>query len=113
MGEDNLQKYLPLTEATYYILTALAEPLHGYAVMQRVEQVSLGTVKLGPGTLYGAFGTLEKEKLIRMTAEDERRKSYTLTEKGRRLLALQVERLEIMLSNGRRFRPADRAELEG
>jgi DNA-binding PadR family transcriptional regulator len=103
MSEENVDKYLPLTEATYYILTALDEPLHGYAVMQRVEQTSAGTVKLGPGTLYGAFSTLEKENLIQMVAEDERRKSYMLTEKGRRLLRRQVERLEIMLRNGQRF----------
>jgi DNA-binding PadR family transcriptional regulator len=108
MSEEDVDKYLPLTEATYYILTALDEPLHGYAVMQRVEVASSGTVKLGPGTLYGAFSTLEREKLIRMVAEDERRKSYILTEKGRRLLSRQVDRLEIMLRNGMPFRRVDK-----
>jgi DNA-binding PadR family transcriptional regulator len=110
MSEENVDKYLPLTEATYYIMTALDEPLHGYAVMQRVEQTSAGTVKLGPGTLYGAFSTLEKEKLIQKVAEDERRKSYMLTEKGRLLLRRQVERLEIMLRNGQRFLLANNAK---
>ncbi len=45
----NLETYLPLTESTSYILLALAEPLHGYGVMQKVEAMSQGTVKLGPG----------------------------------------------------------------
>jgi DNA-binding PadR family transcriptional regulator len=100
MKTDNLIKYLPLTEATYYIMLALVEPLHGYGVMQKVEQISLGTVKVGPGTLYGVFSTLEKEGLIVKVKEEERRKCYTLTSKGKQVLALQIERLEIMSTNG-------------
>jgi DNA-binding PadR family transcriptional regulator len=57
-------------------------------------------VKIGPGTLYGAFQTLEKEGLIVKVGEEERRKSYTLTGKGRQLLKMQIERLEIMTGNG-------------
>jgi DNA-binding PadR family transcriptional regulator len=93
-------KYLPLTEATYYILLAVDEPLHGYGVMQKVETISTGTVRLGPGTLYGAFQSLEKEGLICMVREEERRKCYQLTEKGRQVLAAQVERLQLMVKNG-------------
>ena len=51
--DQKLAKYLPFTEATAYIPLALVEPLHGYAVMQRVDEMSQGTVKVGPGTLYG------------------------------------------------------------
>lgn len=101
---DNLIKYLPLTEATYYIMLALVEPLHGYGVMQKVEQISRGTVKVGPGTLYGVFSTLEKEGLIVKVKEEERRKCYTLTSKGRQVLVLQIERLEIMSANGSSIR---------
>ena len=81
--DTQFTKYLPLTESTTYILMALAEPLHGYALMQKVEEMSQGTVKIGPGTLYGAFSRLEKEGLIKMIKEEERRKSYALTDKGR------------------------------
>jgi DNA-binding PadR family transcriptional regulator len=97
---DETQKYLPLTESTYYILLALIEPLHGYGVMQKVEKVSRGAVRLGPGTLYGAFQTLEREKLICMVKEEDRRKCYQLTDKGRRVLARQIERLQVMTHNG-------------
>lgn len=97
---ENLDKYLPLTESTAYILLALAEPLHGYGVMQKVEAMSQGTVRLGPGTLYGAFSTLETEKLIVKVEEVERRKSYTLTEKGRSLLKEHLRRLQILVENG-------------
>jgi DNA-binding PadR family transcriptional regulator len=100
MVEKDIDKYLPLSEATYYILLTLVEPLHGYGVMQKVESISDGTVNVGPGTLYGAFTTLEKEKLITMVKEEERRKSYTLTPKGREVLKEQISRLEIMTRNG-------------
>jgi DNA-binding PadR family transcriptional regulator len=101
MAEPNITKYLPLTEATYYILLALVEPLHGYGIMQKVEGMSDGTVSIGPGTMYGAFTNLEKEGLIQMVKEEDRRKSYTLTGKGKQVLAEQIRRLEIMARNGR------------
>jgi DNA-binding PadR family transcriptional regulator len=99
-ANDNVQKYLPLTESTYYILLALLEPAHGYAIMQNVEQMSEGTASIGPGTLYGAFSTLEKEGLIAKHHEEERRKYYMLTEKGRKVLAAQIRRVEIMARIG-------------
>src|SRR5512136_410783 len=101
MVDKRIKKYLPLSEATYYILLTLVEPLHGYGVMQKVDSISHGTVSIGPGTLYGAFTTLEKEKLIVMVKEEERRKSYQLTPKGREVLKEQISRLEIMARNGK------------
>ena len=100
MTEDDTSKYLPLTESTYYIMLSLTEPLHGYGVMQKVEAISEGTVKLGPGTLYGVFTTLEKEGLIVKVREEDRRKSYTLTQKGKDVLLQQIHRLKIMSQNG-------------
>jgi len=100
MSRDDITKYLPLTESTYYIMLSLIEPLHGYGVMQKVEEISRGTVRLGPGTLYGVFTTLEKEGLIVKVKEEDRRKSYTLTQKGKDVLYGQIERLEIMTENG-------------
>ncbi|MBQ5890707.1 MAG: PadR family transcriptional regulator, partial [Clostridia bacterium] len=47
-----------LTEAVYYILLSLMQPMHGYGIMQNVEQLSNGRVKLAAGTLYGAINTL-------------------------------------------------------
>ena len=99
-SKDDVKKYLPLTEATYFIMLTLTEPLHGYAVMQKVEEISRGAVRVGPGTLYGVFTTLEKEGLIVKVSEQDRRKSYTLTPKGKAVLANQIERLELMSHNG-------------
>lgn len=99
--DESLTKYLPLTESTAYILLALAEPLHGYALMQKVEEMSQGTVRIGPGTLYGAFSQLEKEGLIKMVKEADRRKSYALTTKGRSILQEHIRRIGILAANGR------------
>jgi DNA-binding PadR family transcriptional regulator len=100
LDEKWIKKYLPLSEATYYILLTLVEPLHGYGVMQKVQEISQETVTIGPGTLYGAFSNLEKEKLIVMVREEDRRKCYTLTDKGREVLLEQIGRMEIMTANG-------------
>lgn len=101
MADTEFSKYLPLSEATFYVMLALNEPLHGYAIMQKVEAMSGGSVTLGPGTLYGVFGALEKQALIVKVAEAERRKVYALTEPGRAVLGEQVRRLEIMVDNAR------------
>jgi len=98
--EINYAKYLPLSEATFYVLAALDEPLHGYALMQKVETMSEGNVVIGPGTLYGAFAALEKQELIEKVSEQDRRKTYGLTARGRLVLAEQVRRLAIMVRNG-------------
>ena len=97
MARDSVDSYLPLTETTYYTLLALTEPLHGYAVMQRCTELSEGMVSVGAGTLYNALAKLQKEALIVKVQQDDRRKYYHLTEKGRLVLARQVARLEVMV----------------
>jgi DNA-binding PadR family transcriptional regulator len=47
-------KSLPLTETVFYILLALKQPMHGYLIMQEVEELSKGDVRIAAGTLYGA-----------------------------------------------------------
>jgi len=97
---DGTLRYLPLSEATYYIMLVLARPMHGYAIMQRVEELSEGMVKLGPGTLYGALAHLQREGLIAKAGQADRRKSYILTALGMDVLLQQVRRLEVMSRNG-------------
>lgn len=95
----NLEKHLPLTETTYYILMALLEPGHGYAVMQKAEELSDGRVRIAAGTMYGALDHLSRQKLIEaVPSEDPRRKTYQTTQEGSKVLALEAERLSHMLS---------------
>jgi DNA-binding PadR family transcriptional regulator len=106
-------KYLPLTEATYYILLALTSPKHGYAVMQEAEEISQGTIRLAPGTIYGAFTTLEESKLIQMAGKEGRRKIYQITEKGEQVLQEQIRRLSIMLNSAENLQQLNRNSQEG
>ena len=94
--DNNIEKYLPLSESTYFILLNLVEPLHGYGLMQKVEALTNAEVSIGPGTLYGAFSTLEKEDLIELVRVEDRRKIYALTDKGRATLEAQIKRLRLM-----------------
>jgi DNA-binding PadR family transcriptional regulator len=100
---DEPKKYLPLSETTFYTMVCLTEPMHGYALMQKAASLSKDTVQIGAGTLYTIFSTLEKEGLIRMVNEEDRRKTYALTPKGKQVLQLQIHRLEIMAENGKRI----------
>ena len=102
-NENDIEKYLPLSESTFYIMLVLVKPIHGYGIMQKVEALTDGEVSIGPGTLYGAFSTLEKEGLIEMVREEDRRKYYALTKKGRETLRAQLMRLKIMTQSARQI----------
>lgn len=91
-----------LTESTYYILLALCTPRHGYGIMQTVEQLSNGRVRLAAGTLYGALNALcEKGWIEQLPVEPlSRRKEYRLTGTGRTVLRNELARLKELVTNG-------------
>ncbi|UJF33372.1 PadR family transcriptional regulator [Paenibacillus hexagrammi] len=92
-------RQLPLTETVYYILLAVIEPAHGYLIMQKVEELSGGQVRMAAGTLYGAIENLVKLKFIQPVAsEDSRRKVYAITNKGLDILRLDLERMQHMIA---------------
>ncbi|MDB6054928.1 MAG: PadR family transcriptional regulator [Verrucomicrobiales bacterium] len=96
---------LPLTPAVFHILLALANgELHGYAIMQEVTQSTGGTIRMGPGTLYGTIKKLVAEEWIEEAGEravspsdDERRRYYRLTEFGAKVVNAEVRRLSQVL----------------
>jgi len=91
-------KNLPLTETTYYILLSLIEPAHGYLILQKVDELSNGSVKMAAGTLYGAIENLLKLKFIQsVPSSDSRRKVYQVTESGMEILKLDMTRMQHML----------------
>ena len=96
---------LALTESTYYILLALFSPQHGYGIMQQVEALSKGRVRLAAGTLYGALNALcDKGWIVQLPVEDgSRRKEYRLTLKGLDVLKAEIARLRELLENGERI----------
>ncbi|MBR4866772.1 MAG: helix-turn-helix transcriptional regulator [Clostridia bacterium] len=91
-----------LTESTYYILLVLHTPRHGYGIMQEVEHLSAGRVRLAAGTLYGALTSLcDKGWIVPLpSVEDSRRKEYRLTEIGLSVLQNELSRLRQLVENG-------------
>lgn len=100
---------LPLTEAVYYILLSLMEPMHGYGIMQNVETLSGGRVRLAAGTLYGAINTLLERGWITALpgARDSRKKEYQITDLGKEAVAAEITRLQELLKNGRQIMGGD------
>ena len=91
-----------LTEAVYYILLSLYEPLHGYGIMHYVTELSHGRVVLGPGTLYGAISTLLEKKWIEAVSggQDSRKKEYRITPLGNEIMQEEMARLKELVMNG-------------
>jgi DNA-binding PadR family transcriptional regulator len=87
-----------VSEQVLLILASLAEkPRHGYALMQDIEALSGGRVRLSTGTLYGALRRLLEDAWIeRFEQEDTSREkqAYRLTAEGRRHLQLELDRMK-------------------
>ena len=62
----------PLTETIFYVLLALGAPLHGYGIMQQVNELTAGRVALGAGTLYGALTNLTEKGWKRLRPQGSR-----------------------------------------
>jgi DNA-binding PadR family transcriptional regulator len=94
------RKLIPLTPAVFFVLLSLAsEAKHGYAVMQEVEQLSDGEVRMGPATLYSTIQRLSDLSLVSEVpppGDDEsgRRRYYEITSQGRGLLDIEVARMK-------------------
>ncbi len=93
--------YVPMTETGFYILLCLQEPNHGYGIVQRVEKMTDGEIRLSPGTMYGSLSKMEKDGLITFVREEEKRKIYQITELGRQVLELELKRIERLYRNSR------------
>lgn len=91
--------YVPMTETGFYILLCLQKPNHGYGVVQMVERMTEGEIRLSPGTMYGSLSKMEKDKLIQFVREEEKRKLYVITELGMEVLQLEKLRIKRLYRN--------------
>lgn len=101
--------FLPLTPAIAHILLALADgDRHGYGIMQEVERLTSGSVRMGPGTLYGTIKRMlgsglaaEADERPDPDLDDERRRYYRMTPLGRAVLQAETARMEALVSAAR------------
>jgi transcriptional regulator len=74
--------------------TLSLEPMHGFGIARRIEQISRGVFKVNPGSLLTAFQRLERAGSLdsewRQTDNSRRAKFYSLTRSGRKQLALET-----------------------
>ncbi len=113
-NKTEIQSFLPLTEATFFILLSLAPgPKHGYAIMKAVNQMSNGRVTFSTGTLYGAIKRLLDQGWIMRNGEADEgsekstrsysdettrsRKDYALTSLGRKVYTAEVVRMNQLI----------------
>jgi DNA-binding PadR family transcriptional regulator len=97
--EKARNRYLPMSETMFYILLSLREARHGYAIMQHVEELTRGRVRLGAGTVYSSLGKLEGDGLIDAVSEEDRRKTYKITSVGSAILREEAARIAELYKN--------------
>ena len=92
---DNNTDVIQGTLDLLILKTLSLEPMHGFGIARRVEQVSRGVFKVNPGSLLTALQRLERAGWLdaewRQTANARRAKYYTLTRAGRRQLERETE----------------------
>ena len=98
MDAHTRKVYVPMTETGFYILFCLQKPNHGYGIVQTVEKLTGGEIRLAPGTMYGSLSKMEKDGLITFVREVEKRKLYVITDLGKEVLDLEINRIKRLYS---------------
>ena len=94
MDQHIKKVYMPMTETAFYILFCLQKPNHGYGIVQTVEKLTDGAIRLAPGTMYGTLSKMEKDGVIRFVSEEDKRKIYEITPLGTEVLKTELARIE-------------------
>ena len=91
--------YIPMTETGFYILFCLQNEMHGYSIGQKVKEMTDGQVTITPGTMYGSLSKMENDGLIYFVREEEKRKLYKITELGKEILEIEINRIKRLYRN--------------
>ncbi len=104
--------YVPMTETGFYILLCLREEMHGYGIVQKVEALTKGAVKISPGTMYGSLSKMEKDGIIRFVREEDKRKIYRITDLGMQVLNMEMTRIKRLYQNMLEVREYDEKRVQ-
>ncbi len=107
--EEGAPPEVVLTPAVFHILLALADgESHGYGIMQDIDRITDGDMRLGPGTLYRSIQRMLVDELIEELAislhdeaDDDRRRYYRLTRKGLAVARREAQRLANLVEAAR------------
>lgn len=100
---------VPLSAPIFHILLSLGhERLHGYAIMQAIEEKTGGAIKILPGTLYTTLNRMLSEGLVEEApapddepGDDRRRRYYRTTTLGREVAHAEAERMSLLVELAR------------
>jgi DNA-binding PadR family transcriptional regulator len=103
---------MTLRPIEFHILLSLAgDDRHGYAILQEVERLTGGELRLEPGTLYRALHRMLRDGWVAESGrrpaardDDERRRYYRLTPLGRRVATAEADRLSRLVTVARTHR---------
>ncbi|MFC3212324.1 PadR family transcriptional regulator [Planomicrobium okeanokoites] len=98
-----LKKYVPMTETAFYILLSLTEPRHGYGIVKHVEDITAGRLVLGSGTVYGTLTKMQKDGVITVFADEQRKTVYEITDAGKELMKVEITRIKEVHRNAIAF----------
>ncbi|MEI5908453.1 PadR family transcriptional regulator [Bacillus spongiae] len=101
--EKVLKKYVPMTETAFYILLSLTKPRHGYGIVKHVEEISNSRVRLGSGTVYGTLTKMQKDGIITVFADEQRKTVYEITDIGKKLILTEITRIKELHENARKY----------
>ena len=91
-----------LTETMFYVLMALYRSEKcGIDIAAWIEEKTTGRLKLGPATLYTILSKFEKERYIRETKVEGRKRTYAITDYGRQAYRDEMDRLQQCLNDGK------------
>ena len=93
--------YVPMTETGFYILFCLQEEMHGYNIGLKVKDMTNGELTISPGKMYGTLSKIENDNLISFVKEEDKRKSYIITELGKEVLEIELKRIERLYRNSK------------
>ncbi len=98
---DNLTDLRQGTLDLLILKTIAPEPLHGWAIAQRIQQLSRDVLRVNQGSLYPALHRLERRGLVaadwRTSDNNRRSKYYGLTAAGRKAMALEQRDWELFM----------------
>ena len=92
---------MPMTETGFISSSVFRKKRHGYSITQKVKDLTEGQLSISPGTMYGTLAKMEKDGLIAFVREEEKRNSIPITELGRQILELEIQRIERLYRNSK------------
>lgn len=104
-------KFQTLTEQMFYILLCLHSECCGIDIMEKVTKMTGGRVSVGPGTLYNLLENFLEAGMICETKAEGRKRSYLITEAGRKALADENRRLKALTADYQAFTGKGRTPL--